>query len=132
MKPCRAALLAFASSVGILTASGTSVLAKCNEFVLPSSFSIRQSNGFAVTIHVRADGDGNVTGSANYGVPPKIGQIRSGSFDGRVLSFRINWSGGGSGRYEGSINQDAVLIGVTRGGGSSARFESIQRFQCFG
>ncbi len=132
MKASRTALLVFAAGVAALTASGTSALAKCNEFIVPASFSIRQSNGFAVTIHMRVDGDGNVTGSANYGVPPKIGQIRTGSFDGRALSFRINWSGGGSGRYEGSVNQDAVLIGVTRGGGSSARFESIQRFQCFG
>ena len=48
--------------------------------------------------------------------------------DGR---FRINWSGGGSENYEGSISQRGKLIGVTRRGGT-ARFESIQRFQCFG
>lgn len=113
-----------------LIISSTGVSAKCNDYKLPPAFSIRQSNGFAVTIHVAANGKGDVTGSANYGVPPKVGQIVSGSFDGRGLTFRIGWSGGLTGTYEGSINQNGKLIGVTRGGGSTARFESIQRFQC--
>jgi hypothetical protein len=130
--PPLALALAFMGGLGALAATATSAAAKCNEYQLSPAFSIRQSNGFAVTVRVSADNKGGVTGSANYGVPPKVGQIRTGSFDGRVLSFRINWSGGGSGKYEGSINQNGKLVGVTRGGGGTARFESIQRFECFG
>lgn len=124
------AVLVFSGGLCVLTASTTAASAACKEFQLPPDFSIRQSNGFAVTIHVAPDAQGDLTGSANYGVPPKIGQIRTGSFDGRVLSFRINWSGGGSGKYEGSVNQKGKLVGVTSGGGSTARFESIQKFAC--
>jgi hypothetical protein len=130
MRIPRQALPAFIG-IAALTSSDNAAAA-CNEFQLPPAFSIRQSNGFDVTVRVSADRRGDVSGSANYGYPPTIGQIRTGSFDGRVLSFRVNWSGGGSGNYEGSISQKGKLIGVTRGGGGTARFESIQRFQCFG
>jgi hypothetical protein len=119
-------------SFGALVASFGDASAQCKEYQVPPAFSIRQSNGFAVTVKVTVDRRGNVSGTANYGYPPKIGRIEVGSFDGRVLDFRIIWSGGGSGTYEGSINNKGKLVGVTRGGGGTARFESIQRFECFG
>jgi hypothetical protein len=121
--------IAALGGLGALTASTTDALAKCSSFRLLKDFSIKQNNGFAVTIHVNNDG-GALTGSAHYGVPQKIGEIRTGSFDGRELNFRVNWSGGGSGNYEGSIKSNGKLVGVTRGGGGTARYESIQTFKC--
>jgi hypothetical protein len=134
MKISRASVFAFAalSGLGALAASGTSAWAACKEYQVPKAFSIRQNNGFAVTVNISAENGGDVTGSAHYGVPQKVGAVRRGSFDGRVLNFRVNWSGGGSGNYEGSINNKGKLVGVTRGGGGTARFESIQRFECVG
>lgn len=126
-RPLRAALAAVAGVAALAVSIGDAA-AQCASYRVPSAFSIRQSNGFDVTVKIHTVSP--VKGSANYGYPPKVGQIDSGSFDGRVLTFQIKWSGGVTGRYEGSINRDGKLIGVTRGGGGIARFESIQRFRC--
>lgn len=123
----RGALVATAGFAALAVSIGDAA-AQCASYRVPSAFSIRQSNGFDVTVKIHTISP--VKGSANYGYPPKVGQIDTGSFDGRVLTFQIKWSGGVTGRYEGSINRDGKLIGVTRGGGGVARFESIQRFRC--
>jgi hypothetical protein len=131
MKAFRLALLAAAaiSSVAALLPSAAAARG-CSKFALPEAFSIKQSDGPAVTIRLSADRRGKVTGSAAWGYPRKIGEIRSGSFDDRVLSFRILWSGGSTGTYEGSINQKNKFIGVVRSRNVVARFESLQQFPC--
>jgi hypothetical protein len=116
------------------TASGAPAIAACARYQLPSSFSIRQSNGYALTIRTSIDGSGRVNGSATYRTGSDfrrvVGTIENGSFDGRVLKFRVAWSGTGSGRYEGAVDSNGVLSGATRGAGSTATFKGIQRFSC--
>jgi hypothetical protein len=99
MTELRFAILGAVLAVG--TVSNAPAIAACARYQLPSAFSIRQSNGFALTIRTSIDGSGSVSGSATYHIGSDfrrvVGTIENGSFDGRVLKFRVAMVGHGVG-----------------------------------
>lgn len=120
---CAAAALSAAAAAAPASAA-------CNAYILPEAFSLKQSNGFAITVNIMKKSDGTLAGNAHYGYSPQTtGTIHKGSFDGRVLKFRVRWPGV-TGRYEGAVDSNGTLSGSTKGGGSVATFKGLQKFKC--
>lgn len=122
-----------AATAGLLFSQPAS--AQCQAFRILPKFAIKQSNGTPVTLSLNASSAGEVNGSAHYqsgsDFRRTVGEIEGGSFDGRVLKFRIVWSGSASANYEGHIDQKGILSGAARWSGNNvATFTSIQKFAC--
>src|SRR3569833_2289089 len=81
--------------------------AACQKYALPSSWSLKQGNGYALTMKTKVSKSGKVSGSASYRTGDDfhlvVGEINSGTFDGRHLEFRVDWSGTSRGDYQAKV-----------------------------
>jgi hypothetical protein len=61
-----------------------------------------------------------------------VGELANGTFDGRHLDVRVNWSGGSRGDYTAKVNDEGKLKGTTHdlSGGPTVNFRSIQASAC--
>ena len=111
--------------------------AACEKYVLPSSWSLKQGNGYALTMKTKVSKTGKVTGTASYHTGDDfhivIGEINKGTFDGHHVEFRVDWSGGSRGDYQATVrDSDQKLKGTTHDlkGGPTVNFTSVQALKC--
>lgn len=115
---------------------GGAAHAKCTSWVLPKSFSIKQGNGYALVFKTKVSKSGKVTGPASYHTGEDfhlvVGELANGTFDGRHLDVRVNWSGGSRGDYTAKVTDEGTLKGTTHdlSGGPTVNFRSIQALAC--
>ena len=110
------------ATVGALVMPATSTAA-CDQWNLTGRWQFWQDNGFKVQFDLVQDAAGRITGSGAYasksgGVGSFSGAMRGsieqGSIKGNTFVFVTKWdSGGGSGRYVGTLNPDGAITGVT-------------------
>ena len=127
--------LAVAALATIL--SSLPAAAACEKYLLPSSWSLKQGNGYSLTIKTKVSKTGKVSGTASYHTGDDfhlvVGEINKGTFDGRHLEFRVDWSGGSRGDYQATVrDSDQKFKGSTHDlkGGPTANFTSIQPMKC--
>ncbi len=111
--------------------------AKCAAYVVPSSWSLKQGNGYTPTVKMKVSKSGKVSGSASYRTGDDfhlvVGEINSGTFDGHHLEFRVDWSGTSRGDYQATVrDSDQKLKGTTHDlkGGPTVNFTSVQALKC--
>jgi hypothetical protein len=112
--------------------------AECQAWELPAKFAVKQDNGYNVTFDVNVT-NGKITGSAHYYEGANLRRV-DGKVDGDFYgaSFRIDvwWQTKAYGHYEGYIESDGHLKGVTKdlqnptGANPEVYFRSPQTLRC--
>lgn len=89
-----------------------------NTFLTPAlwdvdgGFTLRQSNGFTVALHLKQDGVG-LRGTATHSGGGDLNGTVTGTQQGDTISMRIAWEGGQVGVYSGHIFPRGEIKGIT-------------------
>ncbi len=102
----------------------------CQRWNVSGTWSISQSNGFAITFILQQKHDA-VTGTADdgSGPVPVVGTMHA-----NQLAMRVSWASGGAGRYTATMTASGLLIaGFTQNLSmppSTATWSTARQFNC--
>jgi hypothetical protein len=113
---------------GALIASSAAA-GDCAQWNVPAGYSLDQNNGYKVKLL------GGLGGQAQYWpattrTPIVNGDVFDGLITAKKISFKIRWQNGAVGAYDGDVNANGFVRGVTRDqSGGSAGFVG-QKLKC--